>query len=220
MSGFGMVAPSSGQVGAEGEGRLIAIGQLELAHPLGGFLTAEDTEEDLVALFGAEVLAVPELNDLSEGPGDVWSRRLLLRGAGFEDRHQRHRGQGGERLAELAPRCVGACIDSRSIHCFRLWGMVWQAGYETDPIAAIIPRSPCRAREAICSEPASSVRRGKIRWARTVGNPGKATSGGQTVSTRSRATMSHWPVTRPSSMTWAKRCIAQVGQMWVGMART
>src|SRR5436305_2048797 len=116
MSRFGMVAPSSGQVGAEGEGGLVAILQLEVAHPLGRIQTAEDAADDRLALFGVEMLAVTSVDDLGEGVGRCLGRWLLLRGAGFEEGDERNGGQRGECLAELAPARVGARIGSRSIH--------------------------------------------------------------------------------------------------------
>src|SRR5207245_6069828 len=42
----------------------------------------------------------------------------------------------------------------------------------------------------------------------------------QIVRIRSRATISHVPITSPFSTTYACLCMAQVGQMWVGMAST
>ena len=48
--------------------------------------------------------------------------------------------------------------------------------------------------------------------------PAKAGAGSQMVSTRSRPTMSQWSVTLPLSTTYACRCRALVGQIWVGMA--
>jgi hypothetical protein len=92
----------------KGEGRLIAVYEFELFHPVCVALRAVYAPLDEVQLFFAEVLAVPYLYDFGQAFGDgrrlIGGRRLLTRA------RSRHDGRGGDdrkRLCELSAAAVG-----------------------------------------------------------------------------------------------------------------
>src|SRR5262249_16388624 len=137
MSCFGMVAPRSGQVGAEGEGGFVAVLQFEVAHSLGGELAPQDAGHDRLALLGIQVLAVTNADDLGKGLGHCRGRRLLV-GSRSLGRGGRHGRQPPGRSAELAPGRAGMGLRLRSIERLsRSEGGLW-IGDITDPMAAII----------------------------------------------------------------------------------
>src|SRR5262245_43353705 len=137
MSCFGMVAPRSGQVGAEGEGGFVAVLQFEVAHSLGGELAPQDAGHDRLALLGVQVLAVTNADDLGKGLGHRRGRRLLV-GSCSVGREERYRRQPGERHAELATCRAGLGFRLRSIHRLNLSEGAFWIGDITDPMAAII----------------------------------------------------------------------------------